>query len=106
MSDDNNEFDAAAHRELYVKHAGLDKSDPPADPPKKLLFVVGQIKGRNENYSKSQTYYLHNSIDYWIRDSGKASGNKQLIVNYLLKRGIEALEAENEMIILEDFEGI
>ncbi|MBE9397789.1 hypothetical protein IOQ59_11025 [Pontibacterium sp. N1Y112] len=95
MSD---EFEGAASPEKndFVNKAGKT----PAEEVELLLMVGGQISGRKENYSKSQTYYLHNTIDEWIRTSGKAEGNLQVIVNYLLKRGIEAVEKEGRQVMI------
>ncbi len=74
--------------------------------PQKYIVASGRIENRNENYAKAMTYYLHKSIDDMIRNTEFASGNKQLIVNYLLQRGIEAVLEDREMIIVDTFEGI
>lgn len=69
-------------------------------PTQNKILATGRIVGRDENYCKANTYYIHKAVDKWIDDHAK--GNKQLILNYLLARGIISMMEKDDMAIIDD----
>jgi hypothetical protein len=71
----------------------------PAAPPEPavkgvLLIVEGYLKNRREASSPIQLYLRHEA-DRWVKAHAIAGrGGQQIVLNYLIARGIAAVEAE------------
>ena len=97
-------FDDAAHklsRDEFVegKTVTIEIVDK-----KRLMTGIGQLKERDAKY-KNLAFFLHNDFQAWIDDNAK--GNRLVILNELIRRGIEAVEKEGDHIEIwgEDFDG-
>lgn len=59
----------------------------------KMLVLEGYLKDRNVNCQRPIQLYLLNEIASWISNNVNGGrGGQQLIINYLLKKGIESVE--------------
>ena len=63
------------------------------------ISVVGRLINREEN-TTAVSFYLDKHVIKWMKENVK--GNKQLAFNYLIKKGIEHVEASEDTIIVED----
>jgi len=63
------------------------------------ISVVGRLINREER-TKAISFYLDKDVIKWMEENVK--GNKQLAFNYLIKKGIEHVEASESTIIVED----
>lgn len=63
------------------------------------ISVVGRLINREEK-TKAVSFYLDKDVIKWMEENVK--GNKQLAFNYLIKKGIEHVEASKTTIIIED----
>lgn len=66
------------------------------------LLVTCRIEDRDEKYSKPRKMYTHKKIDGWIDE--KAAGNRQIVYNFLLAKGIEAVEKEGTLVAIKDID--
>ena len=64
----------------------------------KKIIAPGRLKDRDED-TKLTSIYIDKKSLKWIEEN--STGNKQLIFNYLLKKGIEHAE-ESETVIIEE----
>ncbi|WP_370278580.1 hypothetical protein [Pontibacterium sp.] len=62
------------------------------------LVITGRMLNRNET-TKQVSVHMDQRILDWIDNN--CSGNKQVAYNYLMMRGIEAIDATGEMEIIE-----
>lgn len=61
------------------------------------LIVEGQLKNRSETCQKPIQLYLRNEHADWIdKHTVAGRGGLQITINYLVRRGIEAVEEEYE----------
>ncbi|PAJ75727.1 hypothetical protein CJF42_03595 [Pseudoalteromonas sp. NBT06-2] len=65
---------------------------------KKQILATGRLNDRADR-TKLTSIHLDKEVIDWIEKNTK--GNKQLIYNYLMKKGIEQYEQNKETIILE-----
>lgn len=66
---------------------------PPKKQPK--LVVEGQLRNRNQTCQKPIQLYIRNELAEWMEENAMAGrGGNQILINYLIKRGIEAIEDE------------
>jgi hypothetical protein len=65
---------------------------------KKQILATGRLSDR-AGRTKLTSIHLDKQVIEWIKKNTK--GNKQLIYNYLMKKGIEQYEQNKETIILE-----
>jgi hypothetical protein len=63
------------------------------------ISVVGRLINREEK-TKAVSFYLDKEVLKWMENNVK--GNKQLAFNYLIKKGIEHVDASEDTIIVED----
>lgn len=70
-------------------------AEPPAPAVKGVLLIVeGYLKNRREASSPIQLYLRHEA-DRWVKAHAIAGrGGQQIVLNYLIARGIAAVEAE------------
>jgi len=68
---------------------------------KKQILATGRLSDRAER-TKLTSIHLDKQVIEWIEKNTK--GNKQLIYNYLMKKGIEQYEQNKKTIILEDLD--
>lgn len=94
---------AANNRDNYVESAGEAPTTAPAAAPQKLLIASGQLKDRKDNY-KMNSIYIHHDLSQWI--DSRTMGTNQLVMNHLLRLGIEALEKSGQPLIFEGFDGL
>ncbi len=64
----------------------------------KKILATGRLTDR-EKTTKLTSVHIDKNVLRWIEEN--SSGNKQLIFNYLMQKGIEALVTEESPIILE-----
>jgi len=64
----------------------------------KKILATGRLVDRKEA-TKLTSVHIDKNVLRWIEEN--SSGNKQLIFNYLMQKGIEALVTEESPIILE-----
>jgi hypothetical protein len=62
----------------------------------KKIIAPGRLKNRDED-AKLTSVYIDKKTLAWIEEN--TSGNKQLIFNYLLKKGIEHVESSETVIV-------
>jgi hypothetical protein len=59
------------------------------------LVVDGHLRNRNESCHNPIQLYLRNELFDWIEQNATAGrGGTQIVINYLVRRGIEAVEKE------------
>ncbi len=59
------------------------------------LVVEGQLRNRNQTCTKPIQLYIRNELAEWMEENAMAGrGGNQILINYLIKRGIEAIEDE------------
>jgi hypothetical protein len=63
------------------------------------ISVVGRLLNRDEK-TKAVSFYLDKDVIKWMNEN--VNGNKQLAFNYLIKKGIEHVDASEGTIIVED----
>jgi hypothetical protein len=81
--------------------------EPLAEPSKgeRKLVVDGHLKNRNQSCQPPMQLYLRNELAEWMKRHASAGrGGNQILINYLIKRGIQAVEEEymEDGIILAD----
>ena len=69
-------------------------------PTQMRVLATGRIKDRNQHFAKANTYYLHKALDKWIDDHTK--GNSQLVLNFLVAKGIEAMMKDGDVAMVDD----
>ena len=91
----------AANQEAidFVQGASSKAITPQAESPEKKkerkLIVEGQLKNRSQTCIKPIQLYLRNEYAAWIQNHAVAGrGGLQIMINYLVRRGIEAVEKE------------
>lgn len=70
---------------------------PPRDTLKgeRMLVVEGHLKNRSTNCQPPMQLYLRNELAAWIKRHASAGrGGNQILLNYLIRRGIQAVEHE------------
>lgn len=67
----------------------------------KKILATGRLKNRKET-TKLTSVHIDKDVLKWIEEN--SSGNKQLIFNYLLKKGIEHINSEKTVVIIESLE--
>ena len=80
------------------------KSKPISPEPKsaktnkeRKLIVEGQLKNRDQTCQKPIQLYLRNEHAEWIQKHAIAGrGGLQILINHLVKRGIDSVEQEYE----------
>ncbi len=71
------------------------KPKPAKKQPK--LVVEGQLRNRNQTCQKPIQLYIRNELAQWMEENAMAGrGGNQILINYLIKRGIESIEEEYE----------
>ena len=86
----------------FVHAAKSNQSQQPPASPKapnkgRKLIIEGSLKNRGEHCQKPQQIYLRNEYAEWIKSHVTAGrGGQQITLNYLIRRGIEAVEADYE----------
>lgn len=72
------------------------KTQKPAKKQPKLV-VEGQLRNRNQTCQKPIQLYIRNELAQWMEENAMAGrGGNQILINYLIKRGIESIEEEYE----------
>ena len=67
----------------------------PKKQPK--LVVEGQLRNRSQTCQKPIQLYVRNELAQWMEENATAGrGGNQILINYLIKRGIQAIEEEYE----------
>ena len=67
----------------------------------KKIVAAGRLKNRSET-TKLTSIHVDNDVLEWIEEN--TIGNKQLVFNHLLKKGIEYANAQAETEIIESLE--
>jgi len=72
---------------------------------KRLMTSVNQLKNRDKNY-KNIAFFMHNDFQDWIDKNTK--GNRLILLNEIIKRGILAIEAKGQHIEVfgDEFDGL
>lgn len=90
----------------FVQGAKKAKSEQDATVPKQVvkktegktipkLVVEGYLKNRKESCGDPIQLYILNDLAKWMEDHAKAGrGGNQILINYLIRKGIEAVEEE------------
>lgn len=61
------------------------------------LMVEGYLKNRKESCGDPIQLYILKDLAQWMEDHAKAGrGGNQILINYLIRKGIEAVEEEYE----------
>lgn len=61
------------------------------------LVVEGLLKNRNRICQKPMQFYIKKEVMAWInRHTATGRGGQQIMLNFLIKKGIEAIEKEYE----------
>jgi hypothetical protein len=92
---------AAAAKPIRAK-AGAAEARSEARPAKisssshgRKLILEGWLKDRAQNCGRPLQLYLRNALAEWIaRHASGGKGGQQLVINYLIERGIEAVEKD------------
>jgi hypothetical protein len=70
------------------------------------LVVDGHLKNRNQSCQPPMQLYLRNELAEWMKRHASAGrGGNQILINYLIKRGIQVVEeeyAENGIILADE----
>lgn len=72
-------------------------SAPPEDRRKgeRMLVVEGHLKNRGASCQPPMQLYLRNALAAWMKRHASAGrGGNQILINYLIHRGIQAVEQE------------
>ena len=76
------------------RHKMLNEKNIIKKQPKKLV-VDGLLKNRNEICQKPIQLYIKKELTEWIDTyTSSGRGGQQIMLNYLIKRGIEAVEEQ------------
>jgi hypothetical protein len=78
----------------FVNEAQRKQHEPA--PPEKILVVEGYLKNRASACRPQQQLFLLNELADWV--DSRASGGRggvQMVINYLISRGIESVEKEH-----------
>lgn len=69
---------------------------PASEPTKERMLVVeGYLKDRSETCQKPIQLYLRNPYADWMQQHASSGrGGQQILINYLIRRGIEAVERD------------
>lgn len=70
---------------------------PAAERPKgeRMLVVEGHLKNRSASCQPPMQLYVRNELAEWMhRHASAGRGGNQILINYLIKRGIQAVEHE------------
>ena len=60
-----------------------------------MLVVEGHLHHRSVNCQSPMQLYLRNELAAWMqRHASAGRGGNQILINYLIKRGIQAVEQE------------
>ena len=61
----------------------------------RMLVVEGHLHHRSVNCQPPMQLYLRNELAAWMqRHASAGRGGNQILINYLIKRGIQAVEQE------------
>jgi hypothetical protein len=61
----------------------------------RMLVVEGHLKNRSASCQPPLQLYLRNELAAWMKRHASAGrGGNQILINYLIKRGIQAVEQE------------
>ena len=88
------QFVNAAHAASPVRSSHIT---PSAESTKRerMLVVEGHLKNRNASCQPPMQLYLRNELAEWMqRHASAGRGGNQILINYLIKRGIQAVEHE------------
>lgn len=83
----------------FVKNATPSSSTAPkpASSNTRKLVVDGQLSNRDKTCRKPIQLYIKNDIANWIEDHCSAGrGGQQIMLNYLIRAGIEKIEQQFE----------
>ncbi|MGE3542189.1 MAG: hypothetical protein AB7N91_32840 [Candidatus Tectimicrobiota bacterium] len=89
------------HAQQFVNAAQSPPSGPPnpVPPPvdrrkgERMLVVEGHLKNRRTSCQPPMQLYLRNELAAWMqRHASAGRGGNQILINYLLQRGIQAVE--------------
>jgi hypothetical protein len=75
----------------------LPDDRPPGDTLKgeRMLVVEGHLKNRSTSCEAPMQLYLRKELAAWMKRHASAGrGGNQSLINYLIRRGIEAVEQE------------
>jgi hypothetical protein len=67
----------------------------------KKILATGRLTNRVKT-TKLTSVHIHNDTLKWIEEN--SSGNKQLIINYLLKKGIDHINLKKSVVVIENLE--
>ena len=77
-----------------------------SDKGERKLVVDGHLKNRNQSCQSPMQLYLRNELAEWMKRHASAGrGGNQILINYLIKRGIQVVEeeyAENGIILADE----
>jgi len=65
----------------------------------KKILATGRLVNREE-ITKLISVHIDNDVLKWVEEN--ASGNKQLILNYLMQKGIESVNTISETVVIEN----
>lgn len=83
---------AKSEQEVAVPKQAVKKTEGKAAPK---LVVEGYLKNRKESCGDPIQLYILNDLAKWMEDHAKAGrGGNQILINYLIRKGIEAVEEE------------
>lgn len=83
---------AKSEQKATVPKQALKKTEGKAVPK---LVVEGYLKNRKESCGDPIQLYILNDLAKWMEDHAKAGrGGNQILINYLIRKGIEAVEEE------------
>lgn len=64
----------------------------------KKILAVGRLVNR-EKTTKLTSIHIDKDVLKWIEEN--SSGNKQLVLNYLMQEGIKAIDEMKETVVIE-----
>ncbi|WP_420600639.1 hypothetical protein [Neptuniibacter sp.] len=100
MSKDNL-FDGAQDADSFVNRE--EKKSPPAPAPSYGLKLIASGRLDKKNFPcKPMSFHLDNRLDEWMELH--ASGNRQLMMNYLIAKGIEQVIDNNDSTLVKDMD--
>lgn len=104
MSD--NQFDSTLDAVDFVNRTKKGKTEPAASEPNPLSYGIKLVtSGRldKKNYPcKPMSLHLDNRLENWLEEH--AAGNRQLMINYLIAKGIEQVIDNNDSTLVKDMD--
>lgn len=86
------EFVNAASPVLAVSESAIAVPEPAKE---RMLVLEGYLKDRGESCQKPMQLYLRTTYAEWMqRHASSGRGGQQILINYLIRRGIEAVERD------------